>query len=336
MVGVASVSSPSKESRKAEPGMPRGEFARIERLTAVFGQPALPDLGIGDDAAVLHPTGPMIATVDAAVEGVHFRREFLSLKGVSRRAIEAAASDVAAMGGVLEGPGCGLLLAWALPIGLTDDDFDALLSGARFAADRLATTIVGGNLTSAPEISLTTTVMGRSIGAPVPRSGARPGDVVAVSGPLGAAAIGLRALLANRATEPLLAPFVERWRTPYARVDLAREVASGATAAIDISDGLSQDVSHLACASNCGIVLFEECVPTLARHDEAAHTLGLDPRRGSLSGGEEYELLVTGPRGGFSDAWTVIGEVFEGRGVYLSRAGISHPVRGEGWDHFAQ
>lgn len=316
--------------------MSRGEFARIERLTSLFGQPPRPDLGIGDDAALLHPQGAILATVDAAVEGVHFRRGFLSLADVSRRAIEAAASDVAAMGGVLDGAGCGLLLAWALPVGLTDDEFDALLWGARAAADRLSSVIVGGNLTAGSEISLTTTVMGRCTRAPVLRSGATPGDVIAVSGPIGAAAIGLRALLADRGEDRSLVPFVERWRSPRARVDLARELAECATAAIDLSDGLTQDAGHVARASNCGMVLFAEQLPTLGDHDEAARSLGLDPSGCSLAGGEDYELLATGPREGFSAAWTVIGEVFEGEGVHVSRAGSTRPVRDGGWDHFAR
>ena len=314
--------------------MSHGEFERIERLRAIFGEPPAPDVGIGDDAAILHPDGPVIATVDAAVEGVHFRRDLLSLEDASSRAIEAAASDVAAMGGDLNGPGCGLLLAWTLPRGISDDDFEALLLGARRAADRLSTRIVGGNLASSATLSLTTTALGRCLGAPTTRSGARPGDVIAVSGPIGAAAIGLRALLSGLGDDPGFTPFIERWRAPRARVDVAREVALNATAAIDISDGLAQDAGHLASASRCGLVLFPEMLPMLGGQRSAAAKLGLDADTSAIEGGEDYVVLATGPRARFGGAWVVIGEVIEGAGVFVSAGGIRRAIEGRGWDHF--
>jgi thiamine-monophosphate kinase len=311
-----------------------GEFERVERLASVFGDARAPDLGIGDDAAVLHPAGAVIATVDAAVEGVHFRRDLLPLEDVSSRAIEAAASDVAAMGGDLAGVGCGLLLAWTLPRDLSEEDFDALVAGARRAADRLSTRVVGGNLASSPTITLTTTALGRCAGRVVARGGARPGDVIAVSGPLGAAAIGLRALLSGRGDAPAFAPFVARWRAPRARVDLASEIARHASAAIDLSDGLAQDAGHVAKASRCALVLHAELIPTLDGQGAVARSLGHDALELALRGGEDYEVLATGPREGFGDPWSVIGEVIEGAGVLVSRGGVTRPVEGAGWDHF--
>ncbi|MFO0646395.1 MAG: thiamine-phosphate kinase [Polyangiales bacterium] len=316
--------------------MAHGEFERIERLRAIFGEPAAPDVGIGDDAAILNPAGPVIATVDAAVEGVHFRRDLLSLSDASSRAIEAAASDVAAMGGDLCGRGCGLLLAWTLPRSLSDEDFDALLVGARRAADRLSTHIVGGNLASSETLSLTTTALGRCLGAPIARNGARPGDVIAVSGPIGAAALGLRALLSGRGDDPEFAPFIARWRAPRARVDIARDVALHATAAIDISDGLAQDAGHLARASRCGLLLFPEQIPMLEGQRSAAVKLGLEAQASALHGGEDYEVLATGPRARFGAAWTTIGEVIDGAGVFVREGGVRRVVEGRGWDHFAR
>ncbi len=316
--------------------MANSEFERIEHLRAIFGAPPSPDVGVGDDAAILHPVGAVIATVDAAVEGVHFRRDLLSLEDASTRAIEAAASDIAAMGGDLRGRGCGLLLAWTLPRTLSGADFDALLFGARRAADRLSTHIVGGNLASSETLTLTTTALGRCLGPPATRSNARPGDVVVVSGPIGAAAIGLRALLAGRGDEPPLKPFVARWRNPNARVDVAAEVALHATAAIDISDGLAQDAGHLARSSHCGIVLSAAAIPMLDGQPEAASGLGLDVLTTALQGGEDYELLATGPRDRFGGAWTVIGEVIEGEGVAVISGGVRRAIEGRGWDHFAR
>lgn len=135
-----------------------------------------------------------VVTVDVAVEGVHFSRAWVSLDEASERAVEAAMSDAAAMGARLDLDGCGLLLAWTLPRALTDDDVASLARGAQRAARRASTPIVGGNLSSSPSLSLTTTVIARAQGPSVTRAGARPGDVVAVTGVVGAAALGLRAL----------------------------------------------------------------------------------------------------------------------------------------------
>ena len=313
--------------------MPGHEFQRIARLASLFGTPPPPDVGIGDDCAVLFPSGAVVVTVDAAVEGVHFRRELLSLGDAASRAIEAAASDVAAMGGDLQGIGCGLLLAWTLPVTLNDDEFDALARGARSAADRLGAWVIGGNLAAAPILTLTTTVLGRAPAGVLTRGGARPGDVVAVSGPLGAAALGLRALLAGRGDDAGFAPFVARWRTPRARVDLGRAIASRAHAAIDVSDGLAQDAGHLAAASACAIRLDAERLPMLVGQRERAAELGLDAVELALTGGEDYELLSTGPRAAFGPEWTVIGEVLGGVGVTVCEAGVARSI-GDGWDHF--
>lgn len=313
--------------------MPGHEFQRIARLTALFGRPTPPDVGIGDDCAVLHPPGAVVVTVDAAVEGVHFRRDLLSLEDASCRAVEAAASDVAAMGGDVEGVGCGLLLAWTLPVTLSDDDFDALARGAQRAADRLGARVVGGNLAAAPTLTLTTTVLGRAPAGLITRGGARPGDVVAASGFLGAAALGLRALLAGRGGDGGFAPYVARWRSPHARIDLGRSIVSAASAAIDVSDGLAQDAGHIAAASGCAIRLDVAQIPMLADQRARAAELGLDAVELALTGGEDYELLATGPRTAFGSEWTVIGDVIAGKGVTVHDAGVVRVI-GAGWDHF--
>lgn len=317
--------------------MPRSEFGRIATLAGMFGAPPEPDVGIGDDAAVLHPSGAVLATVDASVEGVHFRRGFASLDVLSQRAIEAAASDIAAMGGTVAGVGCGLLLAWTLPADISDDAFESLAIGARRAADRLGTTIVGGNLSSAPTLTLTTTVLGRAGVRTVSRRGARPGDVVAISGAPGRAAVGLHALLQGRADDATMADFVARWRSPRARLDLARDVAQTATAAVDLSDGLLQDAGHLADASGCRLRLRGSALPSSRALHACARALGLQPEALMLSGGEDYELLITSPRPPDRGAWIVIGEVLDGRGVeVVDDEGRLVPTPAQGWDHFAR
>jgi thiamine-monophosphate kinase len=316
--------------------MPQREFERIERLKSWFGPTIAPDVGIGDDAAVLHPDGPVVVTVDAAVEEVHFRRDLISWSDVSARAIEAAVSDIAAMGASLRGVGCGLLLAWTLPHDFDDASFDALCEGAQRAAKRVGAVIVGGNLTRAAAVTLTTTAIGRARGVPLTRAGARIGDVVALSGPVGAAAIGLRALLLGRGEEQVFAPFVHRWRHPHARLDVGKTLVAKAHAVIDLSDGLVQDAAHVARASGCAIHVTARAIPRLDDHERVAALLGEDARTLLLNGGEDYELLATGPREAFDESWTLVGSVEAGEGVYSDDEPTRRLDGPEcGWDHFS-
>jgi thiamine-monophosphate kinase len=311
------------------------EFRRIARLAARFGSPPPPDRGIGDDAAVICPRGPLVVTVDASVEAVHFERGFASLELLSARAVEAAASDVAAMGADFDGPGAGLLLSWSLPSWVGEADFDALVEGAQRAAERLGARVLGGNLTAGAALALHTTALGVTRGAVIARGGAAPGDRVFVSGPCGAAAVGLRALLAGRADEPALGSVVARWRSPRARVDLAGDVTARCTAAIDVSDGLAQDAAHIAAASGVAITLDPARLPWLPGQREAAELLGCDAVALALTGGEDYELLVTAREGLCPERWSEVGEVTAGAGVWVRDGRGDVQRAAAGWDHFA-
>ncbi len=313
--------------------MAHNEFDRIARLTRRFGGAHPPDIGIGDDCAIVHPRGAALVTVDCAVEGVHFRRDMLSLREAAARAIEAAVSDVAAMGGSVRGAGCGLLLAWTLPDTLDDEDFDALIAGSHAAASRLETHVLGGNLARAPALTLTTTVLGLAPMRPVLRRGARPGDVVVTTGRPGAAGLGLRALLGGH-RDARLAPYIECWRAPRARTEMAQELARAAHAAIDLSDGLAQDASHLASASGCAIEFDTRSLTLDDAFCDAARIMGRDPLAMALDGGEDYELLATGPREAFGDAWRVVGAVIEGDGIWVAEGGVRRRWSPRGWDHF--
>ncbi|MEZ4390049.1 MAG: thiamine-phosphate kinase [Polyangiales bacterium] len=304
------------------------ERERLALLRALFGAAEAPSLGVGDDAAVLVDPRPLVATVDAAVEGVHFRRDLLTLEDASARACEAAMSDIAAMGASLDGPGCGLLLSWTLPPALSDEDFLLLARGALRAARRVGTRVVGGNLSAGVELSLSTTVLGRAAHAPLLRGGARAGDRVAISGPVGAAALGLRALLRGD-PDPRWREAVDRWRHPLARVDLSAVLSGRATACIDVSDGLALDAARLAEASGARVVFDRDA---LRLHPYATADEALDA---TLHGGEDYELLATGPASAFDARWTLVGEVLEGAGVYLRDASRLTEVSPQGWDHFS-
>lgn len=308
------------------------EFARIALLREIFGALPPPSLGIGDDAAVLHDPRPLVATVDASVEGVHFRRDLLTLEEASARACEAAMSDVAAMGATLSGPGCGLLLAWTLPVSLSDGEVRSLAVGAARAATRAGTRVVGGNLAGGAQLTLTTTVLGRCDGPPLRRDGARPGDVLAVSGAIGLAAIGLRALLDAR-DPSRFASAIARWRAPTARLAQGEAVRRLATACIDVSDGLAQDAGHLASASGVALVLDLPALRALIPPEVAGGVEAVDDA--ITAGGEDYELLAAGPREAFDDAWTVVGEVREGAGVHRRDGARISPLPARGWDHFS-
>ncbi len=316
--------------------MSDGEFDRIQRLTTRFRGPVSPAVGIGDDAAVLpHIEASLVVTVDASVEGVHFRREWSSLDALAERAAHAAMSDLAAMGADPSRAGGGVLFALELPSSIDGAQFDRLIDGLARAAESVGAPVLGGNLTrsGSDAFSITTTAMGVAA-RPMLRSGARPGDFVFVIGPVGAARVGLEALLRDRATEPALAPFAERWLRARAQIKEGLAIASIASSAIDLSDGLAQDATHVASASGVAVVFDVERFPTANLQDEAARLLGLDPLDCALCGGEDYGLLFTAAPTVTPPFGVRVGFVREGRGVFALRDGVERSLEG-GWDHFA-
>ena len=266
-----------------------GEFgliARIARAAARVRGPAVV-LGIGDDAAVLRPRAGerLLVTTDALVEDVHFRWRSEKPAAVGRRALAAALSDLAAMGG----RPLGCLLALAAPPSLPLRRADGLLRGLLAAAREFACPLVGGNVTAARETSLTVTALGSARpGRILTRRGARPGDRILVTGSLGGAALGLaRAARGGRrgpAPRPRLAAGAALARTP------------GIGGCIDVSDGLEADLAHLleaAAGGPLGAELDVSRVPLPRGLRAACARLGLDPERLALAGGEDYELLFT-------------------------------------------
>jgi thiamine-monophosphate kinase len=230
-----------------------------------------------------------VLSVDTAVEGVHFECWFLSFAELGARAMSAAVSDLAAMGAQPLAALCSLIAPRELP----HDDFIALHSGIAAAARDYICPVVGGNLSSGEQLSLTTTVVGTLPGPGLYRAGASPGDAIYVTGPLGSAALGLK-LLQLRAADK--APqLVQAWRAPRARLAQGLALSGVATSAIDISDGAIADLGHICEASELGAVLEAERVPLAAGMAELARGLGLDPLLLALTGGEDYELIYTLP-----------------------------------------
>ncbi len=255
---------------------PGAEFDAIRAMLREWGPHAS---GVGDDAALLRvPSGEeLVVSTDASVEGVHFRRDWMSAAEIGERAAAAALSDLAAMAAAP----LGMLLALAVPASWQDELLD-LARGVGAAAAGARCPIVGGNLSRATELSLTITVLGATA-TPLRRTGARVGDRLFVTGRLGGPGAALRALLAGERPAPA---HRARFVAPVPRLAEARWLAEhGVHAAIDISDGLLADAAHLARASGVSFSIDLSRVPCIAgvsRSDAAAS-------------GEEYELLVTVP-----------------------------------------
>ena len=251
-----------------------GEFAALGRLLERLGPLAAGEVGAGDDAAVL--AGGVVVAVDPVVEGVHFLRSLTSLADAGWKALARNVSDVAAMGAE---PWCCV----ASVVGADEGDLAHLYDGLLAAASHWACPVVGGDLAAGSALVLTVTALGRlpAGAAPLLRSTARPGDGLYVSAPLGWGAAGLRAL---RAGSGSASPAAAWYARPEPSVDVAvRARTAGATAAIDISDGLSQDLDHLAVASGVGLRLDDVPVADGATQDDALH------------GGDEYHLAFSCP-----------------------------------------
>jgi thiamine-monophosphate kinase len=266
------------------------EFARIGELAKLFaGQHEAVQLGIGDDAAVLRPqTQPLVLSVDVAVESVHFDRRYANWEQIGARAMTAAVSDLAAMGARPLAALCSLV---APP--LAAEEFRALHAGIAAAARDYGCPVIGGNLASGAQLSLSTTVIGTLQGPGLYRSGAQAGDHIYVSGPLGSAALGLKLLQLSAADRG--AKFVEAWRAPRARIPQGLVLSGIATSAIDVSDGALADLGHICEASQLGAVIEAERIPLAEGMAELARSLGEDPLALALSGGEDYELIYTLP-----------------------------------------
>ena len=304
-------------------------------------------LGSGDDAAVTVPGGATATSVDAIVEGVHFRRGEAPPQTIGRKALATALSDLAAMGAE---PG-EAYVAMGAPLDLSEDEFDALLEGLLGLATKAGATLAGGDLTRAPALTLAVTVVGH---APRPddfvrRSGARLGHVLVVTGELGGAAAGRLLLDRPELGNELAAATAERLRgrqldpTPRLRSGQAL-AAAGASAMIDLSDGLAGDALHVAEASGVGLRIDAGSLPLDKGVTEVAAAAGHDPLQLAVSGGEDYELLAALPPDRLEEAThlvaeaaettlTEIGQVMDGEGVELRLPG-GGLLEARGYDHF--
>jgi thiamine-monophosphate kinase len=306
----------------------------VAAIGSLLGHPSSPlrvTLGIGDDAALWQPSRShrSVISTDMLVESVHFRRDTMPLEDAGWRAMAASLSDLAAMGArpVLA------TVAMSAPEAGGASDILALYRGVADASRRYKIEIAGGDLSRSNTLTISVTVVGEVRAARVKtRAGGRPGDVVAVTGELGASRAGLQGS----------AEATQAYRRPVPRIAEGRFLAASAnvTAMMDCSDGLAIDLGRLCEASGCGAVI--ENVPVARPACETAERLGEDPERFALAGGEDFELIVAvrprafGYLAGryeryFKKPLLSVGSLRRAKGIEWRGA----PLHGLGWDHFA-
>jgi thiamine-monophosphate kinase len=319
-----------------------GEFGLIDLLTEMVGGAKNERLliGIGDDAAAWKgDTSIQLASVDSFIEGVHFPPGIAPWKELGWKALAANLSDIAAMGGLPR----YALVSLAMPEDTEVDDVKNLYSGMLELAKEHGVTIIGGDISRAPTIAITIAILGSSQKKQVlSRSTARPGEFIAVTGELGAAAAGLEMLQQNLKFGPQAsARFKQAFLHPTPRIAEGQLLAEqGVKTAIDISDGLIADLGQIGKASQVGARIEAERLPVepMVKANFGKRALEL-----ALSGGEDYELLFTAEakvidkvKQAASCPITVIGEIVAGKGVtVVDRQGNSIDVGKAGWEHFS-
>ena len=332
-----------------------GEFALIDRMQAVLGEPDDDAVlaGISDDAAVyrIDDDRVHVVTTDALIEAIHFDRLFMPMAYLGFKALSVNVSDVLAMNAVPR----YATVALGLPANISVEMVEALYRGLHNAATAYRMTIVGGDTTAARFLTIAVTVIGEARAEDVVyRSGAQVGDVLAVTGDLGAAYAGLKMMLDQRramqeeggAYQPNLEPYqyvIQRQLAPLARIETIEDwTARGVRphALIDISDGLASEVHHLCQQSGCGARLHAEALPIAPETFAVADLFADEADSYALFGGEDYELLFALPESELEkldpESFFAVGHVMEaGEGVRVQTPeGELIPLEFSGYQHF--
>ena len=337
-----------------------GELSLLEHIRRTFSRTAKDIIvGIGDDAAVINPSGKRILfTTDMMAEGVHFDLRFVTAYQLGFKLISVNVSDIYAMAGKPS----YVLITIAVHHTTRTEFINNFFQGVEAALKLYKIVLIGGDVSSAVnDIALSATVIGYAENV-IQRSGARAGDRLYVTGPLGDSACGLALLKQIGSTVPLQVtrsvtglkqavgyrklrsylsrqglswkmtePLLRRHLMPEAK--MPKQWRRNATAMIDVSDGLLIDLSRLCNESRVGARLYEEKIPISAEMNKAASCLGLSPLTLALSGGEDYELLFTAPPEKKVKALH-IGDITESKRIIVNSAGNERPFSAEGYQHF--
>lgn len=330
-----------------------GEFGLIERLTQPFASHNKETIrAVGDDAAVIDPSlARVVITTDMLVEGIHFDRMYTPLKHLGYKSVVVNLSDVYAMNAIPK----QITVSLAVSSRYTVEALEEIYAGIALACSRYQVDLVGGDTTSSTSgLIISITALGFVQPEDVVyRRGAKPGDLICVSGDLGAAYLGLQLLEREKrvflesGAQPDLENqtyLIERQLKPEARKDVIAFFADQhirPTAMIDISDGLSSDLLHICHQSSVGCVIEESRVPISEEAYAMALKFNIDPITCALSGGEDYELLFTiepedETKIAGEAAFTIIGEIVSAdQGTQLrTKGGSLHPMKAQGWNHF--
>jgi thiamine-monophosphate kinase len=328
--------------------MSGGERELIKRIRESVGAPGRATIvGIGDDAAVFEPApGLGLITCDAFVDGVHFRRDFATLRDIGSKCMVANVSDIAAMGGFPT----RAVVSICVPEHITESDISAIYNGMLDVCRRFSFEIVGGDIVGSPHdlvISIALTGAG-SRDRIVTRSGAVVGDAIMVTGRIGGAEAGLRALTAGLPQEGAVLAAVRRHLRPVPRIAEAQAFLDVATphAMIDISDGLGSELWHLAEESGIGVRIEEDLIPIDESAIAVADRIGCNALELAMGSGEEFELVVAIPRSEMlrtmehvaavtGTTATYIGDVVSAaEGCSMVRAdGSVEPLERSGYEH---
>jgi thiamine-monophosphate kinase len=333
-----------------------GEFGLIEHLTRnIEFTNASSVLGVGDDAAVIDHFGRQtVITTDLLIEGVHFDLAYTPLKHLGYKSVIVNLSDVYAMNAVPT----QITLSLGISNRFSVEALDEFYEGVYAACNKYGVDLVGGDTTSSQKgFIISVTAIGEvSPDKFVKRSTAQKGDLLCVSGDLGAAYVGLLFLEREKKIfkeSPGVQPDLEgesyvigRLLKPEARKDIIEFLGQqniAPTSMIDISDGLSSEILHICTQSNLGCVLYEEKIPVAEETKKAAFKFEIDPTACALSGGEDYELLFTIAQSDYNklvlnEQISVVGYMTEAeQGAHiLTKGGGKHKLTAQGWNHLKQ
>ncbi|WP_300673358.1 thiamine-phosphate kinase [Soonwooa sp.] len=343
------------KSQELTPISKLGEFGLIKHLTEHFPlENSTSELGVGDDAAIINPDGKkVVVTTDVLAEGVHFNLGYVPLKHLGYKAVVVNLSDIAAMNAVPTQILVSLAVSNRFPV----EALEELYAGIQLACKHYKVDLVGGDTTSSNAgLVMSITAIGlENDDEIVKRSGAKPNDLLVVSGDLGGAYLGLQILerehsvfLSNPNMQPEMEGYdyiLERQLKPEARTDVKntlKELGIKPTSMIDISDGLASEVLHLSDQSKVGFRVYEEKIPLDNLTMSTAEELNLNPAMAALNGGEDYELLFTIAPEDFDKIvghpdFSIIGHATElNDGNHLIARGSNQmiPLTAQGWDAF--